>query len=407
MNRRLLFLLLPVILCTVLSETVQSVASITQPETIVSSGVIEYSPAGPERIEKRICAYVSFNDSTASFVASHFDLVIADLDTVTIDQIKTLNPDIIILGYRDVMAMHTYYSDWAEVNSHEDWFLHDVNGSRLIRNSWGWYAMDVGNSGWRSHYAEYVKNKLQSHPFDGVFADDVWETLPAGDGWNPWTVPIQNVPVEIKQRWYNDMLGMIRFVKESIGGKLLIVNTSNNGDFVNACDGKNEEEFVHPSWYAPDDFSDAYIRWKDKVDSLKNISQSGKYYLASSGTVIPDNPTQADLEKAHGIMTYCLASYLLGVKGGNGNFGFNDINSKDGSRGYYSEFDVPLGYPINDYYSIGNIYARDFLNGKVLVNPTLSSSTLLLEENFKTLDGQVVSNITLGSHSGIILLRAG
>jgi hypothetical protein len=172
---------------------------------------------------------------------------------------------------------------------------------------------------------------------------------------------------------------------------------------VDACDGKMEENFVHPDWYALDEFDDD-VKWKGRVESLKSISQRQKYYLAQSGTIIPGNPTQAELDKTHEMMMYCFASYLLGIDGEKATFGFNNIYSKDGSCGYYPEFDVSLGSPINDYYLFDSVYSRDFVNGKVLVNPTTSFYTISLGQNYKTLDGKTVSSITLDDHMGVILL---
>ena len=407
MNRiELALLTIIIVLCLPIAQISMSFALTTSTHTIAAVGSIKNS-VEPTRTRKHVVAYVAtFIDETANFIASHFDMVDTEFEAAsTIGKIKALNPNIIILGYKDIMAMHTYYDDWAEVNSHEDWFLHDIHGNRLIKADYGWYAMDVGNPGWRSHYANYVKNKIDNFPFDGVFADDVWDVFPAESGWNPWTVPIEDVPVEIKNRWHDDMVGMLKFVKATMGSKLLIVNTSNNGDYVDASDGKMEEEFVHPSWYALDEFHDEYINWRDKVESLKNISQRGKYYLAHSGTRIPDNPTEVELSKVHDIMIYCFASYLLGVNGEKATVGFNDIYSQDGAFGYYPVYDVSLGSPINDYYLLASVYSRDFEKGKVLVNPTTSSYTINLGNEYKTLDDQTVSSVTLDAHSGIILLK--
>jgi len=298
------------------------------------------------------------------------------------------------------MGMHPSAEDWAEVDSHEDWFLHDINGNRLVHNYWGWYCMDVGNTGWRSQYANLVKDKLGNSLFDGVFADDTWDTF----NYYRWNVPKEQIPADIGPRWHDDMLGMVSFVKETIGDKLLIVNTSNNDEYVYACDGKMEEPFVHASSWSFDDFGNNYD-WKGVVDALKNISQAGKYYLAHSSTKIPENPTEAEFDKVRDIMIYSLASYLLGTGGEKATFGFLNIKSPSGSFGYYPEFNISLGSPINDYYLLASVFSRDFERGKVLVNPTSSSHTVDLDSEYKTLDGQTASNVTLDAHSGIVLLR--
>ena len=395
-----------IVSCLAITQILLSFASVASTRTIVASGNIRENVVEPARTRKHLIAYVAtFTDETVNFIVSNFDIVITGFKAASsIGKIKALNPNIMVLGYRDIIGMHSNYDDWSEVDSHEEWFLHDVNGNRLIHKYWGWYAMDVGNVGWRSHYANYVKSKLDSYSFDGVFADDAWDAFFAGSGWNPWTVPIKDVPVEIKNRWHDDMLEMIRFVKATIGERLLIVNTSNNDDYVDACDGMMAEGFAHPGWWSLDEFHDEYY-WKGNVESLKSISQRGKYYLTHSGTIISENPTEGDLEKVHDMMMYCFASYLLGVNGEKATFGFNNIYSEDGSRGYYPEFDISLGSPVNNYYMIDSVYTRDFTDGKVLVNPTTSIYTVSLGNEYKTVDGQTVSNVTLDTHSGLILLK--
>ena len=353
-------------------------------------------------------AYVpTFTDENAAFVASNFDVVLTGFGAVsTIGKIKALNPNIIILGYRSVMSMTTYLDDWLEADAHEDWFLHDVSGNRL-QIAWesGWYGMDVGNPGWREHFANYVKNMLETYPdLDGIFADNAWDWEAEPYRYDVWNVPEEELPLDIASGWHNDMLEMITLVKETIGDKLLIINTVNNADYVDACDGKTFEHFVHKTtweldYYGPPDFDPL-----KHVEALVEVSKRGKIFLAHSGAEIPDNPTQNDLDKANKVMLYCFAAYLLGVNGEKTTFGFNNIHSKDGSRGYYPEFDISLGSPIGGYYLIGSVFARDFTDGRVLVNPTTSSYTTNLEVEYKTLDGQVVSNVTLTPHSSIILL---
>jgi hypothetical protein len=69
-------------------------------------------------------------------------------------------------------------------------------------------------------------------------------------------------------------------------------------------------------------------------------------------------------------------------------------------------FDVPIGSPLNEYYLTGAVYTREFANGKALVNPTQSSQAVNLDTPYKTIDGRIVSNITVEGHMDIILLRS-
>ena len=300
-------------------------------------------------------------------------------------KVKAINPNITIVGYRDVMAMHTSYPDWAEVNTHEDWFLHDVKGNRLVSRAWGWYAMDVGNDGWRAWYTNQVKAWLDNYPFDGVFADDVWPYLwAAGDSWSPWANPIEDVPASIRERWVTDMVGFIRYVKARIGNKLLILNcTPDAVDYINAADGYLHEEFVHPDRYGPTEFYDDYIRPQWCVQQLDSWSRLGKQVWASSGCSGSEPPE---------LLLYCLCAFLLGMNQ-KATFSWGDYYKP--SKGYFPEMDVNLGNPRGTYYVVNaDVWGRDFDNAKVFVNFSATTPYTI------TVDGNA---ITLPTHSGYIM----
>lgn len=370
---------------------------------ISSSGtIVNLTTVNPVSIKTNIhlCAYglSVYSEEAILEKLSKFGLLIIEFyQGPDLPQIRALNPNVIILGYKDIMGCSPDNPAYMEIKQHEDWFLHDLNGNRLVSKQFGWYAMDVGNQGWREYYAESINQQFKNYTFDGVFADDVWNNF----HYDKWTSAATAISSEIGERWHNDMLGMIQYVKDSIGDKLLIINTWNNGDYVEACDGKMEEEFVHPDWYPIDAFYDDYINWKQKVDALASISESGKYYLAQSGT----STTSATTEQIHNMMVYCYASYLLGANGEKSYFGFNGFYSGDGSFGYYDEFSIQLGLPLGQYYDQGSVYTRDFTEGKVIVNPTTTTQTIQLEWEYTTLLGEKISSITLNDHSGIILLK--
>jgi hypothetical protein len=166
-----------------------------------------------------------------------------------------------------------------------------------------------------------------------------------------------------------------------------------------------EEEFVHADWWDSNQFYDSTVNWQGKVDNLQELSQTGKYFIVQSGTLMPSNPTQADETVIRDVMLYCFTSYLLGVNGNNTTFGFGSATSSDGASGYYTEMGAPIGTPLNNYYPTQSVYARDFTNGKVIVNPTTTSATINLGATYKTLTGQTITTLTLNSHTGTILLN--
>jgi hypothetical protein len=107
------------------------------------------------------------------------------------------------------------------------------------------------------------------------------------------------------------------------------------------------------------------------------------------------------------MLSYSFCSYLLAMNGNKTYFSFGTYWSADGSRGYYSLLDQSkaLGLPVGDYYSFQSVNARDFQSGKVLVNPSDSTYNVTLGQNYRTLDGQIVSSVILDGRRGIILLN--
>ncbi|MFH1440921.1 MAG: putative glycoside hydrolase [Candidatus Omnitrophota bacterium] len=149
---------------------------------------------------KHIVAYGGSlsKEENIQFIATHdFDIVDTGFfETEGVKKIKLLKPDLIAIGYRDAIAMHDTYDDWNDVDTHEDWFIHDEFGHRLIDDTWNWYLMDPGSEGWRNHYASYVKNQLDNNlMFDGVFADDVQMSLST----TRWHVDIKDELCVVKE----------------------------------------------------------------------------------------------------------------------------------------------------------------------------------------------------------------
>ena len=62
-----------------------------------------------------------------------------------------------------------------------------------------------------------------------------------------------------------------------------------------------------------------------------------------------------------------------------------------------------LGSPSGRYAKVNNVYQRSFSSGRVLVNPTPSTFTVKLGGTFHTLDGAVVTSVTLKANSAEIL----
>lgn len=366
--------------------------------TITTSGIIEAGILEPTEIKTHLVTYghnSRFGEEYVNFIANSFDILDTDhwvIDHIDeIEQMKVINPDFIVLYYLDMVSGGNV-EDYPE-----DWYLHDKYGNRIKQTQYDFYVMNPLSDGWRNYYVETALDILEDYPvFDGVFGDDCW-TEP-----HTWRFDNPDISPEVEANWYSWMLEMIQVVKQVLGDKLFIVNTPDNGDLVDACDGKLEEEFIHPPWYESTDYYDEYIKPLEKINSLKNLSAKGKYYLAQSGS------RYSTTEEGRRVMMYCLTSFLLGVSGDKATFGWvHGPHYYSLDDRYWPEFDVDVGSPQGAYEQIEgtNVYGRMFTNVYVLVNPTTSSYIISLGENYQTLDGETVSSVTLDGHSGVILLK--
>jgi hypothetical protein len=384
-----------------------SSASTTPNVTIFSSGIVQYSALGSSTpINRAVGIYgiSSLTDAQTSFIANHFTLLDTEfyISASTLQSLKTKNPILKIIGYKDLIAMQTSYDDWAEVNTHEDWFVHDINGKRLVDTSWGWYLMDINSTGWRQHYVSYVNTKINNNQFDGVFADDCWNAMFA------YRLSELNgtVPDSAVSQWHQNMIGFLQYIKANlIPGKLLIINTDEwqTHDYLNVADGKMDEGFAHASWQ---DFSQFDSRIPQILDNIARDSATGKIVWCFSDAVIPSNPNATVLSQVNATVKYCYAAFLLALNGSQACLSFDSWWSNDGSNGYYPIMDTNIGQATGAYYASQNVYMRNFTGGKVLLNPSGNSYNVNLGRNYQLLNGTVVPSIVLDAWSGEILLSS-
>ena len=338
MNKRSTLLIaaltITIIICN-LTTALNTSGSLTTTAILSSTGTIT-TPTVYSTINKGIYAYgASLSDSDTTFIASHFNILNVDFGTSGVSSVKTKNPNIKVVGYKDLLAMQTSYADWSVVNSHEDWFIHDASGNRIKNPSWGWYLMDVGNAGWRAHWVNDVNSKMGTL-YDGVFIDDVWNALDVHG--------MSGVTASQISRWHSDTLSMLQYIKANIpSGKLVIINTDewNTYTYISAVDGEMLEGYTHEEWTTVN--SQGGRDTGLIIAMIKNLavnSAAGKIVWCDSGTVVP-----SDSNEMARMVKYCYASFLLGTNGSGAHWEFNNYGSSDGSKGYYSIMDTQIGSP--------------------------------------------------------------
>ena len=337
--------------------------------------------------------YGSLTSTQISFIAAHFTLLDVGFGDISSCQaIKNANPKMKIIGYKNLMGVYPSEDIWTVVNSHENWFVHDANGKRIMNTVFDWYLMDVGSAGWRQYYVSYVNSQTNNTVYDGVFADDCWNTIAS---WEPFS---STVPASVVSAFHQNMIGFLQYIKANlIPGTILIVDTDewNDYDYINIADGMMIEGYEHAPW---DSISNLGNR--PTIDSLALESATGKIVWADSGT----DTTGATQAQITTIRNTCYASFLIGMNGLQAYWEWNDGNFNDL---YQPIMDTNIGQPTDAYYSSQNVYMRDFTGGLVLFNPNAKSETINLSQTYTDLEGNIVTSLVMQPHTGDVLVPVG
>jgi hypothetical protein len=153
--------------------------------------------------------------------------------------------------------------------------------------------------------------------------------------------------------------------------------------------------------------------WKRSVDFISDVqelwlSKPGKSFVTSSNgggmaTVVQNNGVGViGLERAASYM-YC--STLLGIEDVYGNV--LSIHNRMSEDYVQHLFAIDVGAPLGNYYARGNIYARDWSNVEVFVNPTTVTQTLNVSgEGLYDEYGNLKSIISMPAISGLVLYKS-
>ena len=293
-------------------------------------------------------------------------------------------------------------ADWTEVNTHEDWFIHDaVTGSRIWNPNDNGFLMDIGNVGFRQHWITYIASNLNTYPgFTGIFIDNTIGSI--NPNWLPWVNYLGgNTPVFSASdinNWHSNAVNFLAQIKAAFPDKTIIINTDGyNYDYVDKVDGVMIEGFVHATYQTANE-NNSPNTIKAQIDYFGNVSSNGKIAWYCSGTA--DGTTT----QINNIVKYCLSGSLISNNNPKSVFSFNDWFSFDGSHGYYPIMDTQIGSPTGAYYQSQNVYMRDYTAGKVLFNPTNNSYTVNLGNTYY-LNGVPITRIVLAAYSGEQLLK--
>ena len=327
-------------------------------------------------------------------------------------ELLEVNPNLKIFVRRNVPFIWDSGGGEIVTARNNGWILKDVNGNEVhFPEPYSQLKLaDIGNETCREWISDIVKSWTDNANVEGLFGDTTAACV-GPEFYNVNADPIDPRIGEVydTHKWASDMLILVKQIREKTGksyianGAGMLCGSWPSGfwesrefaePIVDEVDGVLLEGFIRWSgepWRSVD-------LWKKDIEYLNLLHEKGKITLAWTDTRgnLPPGSTQEQ------IAMFGFATYLLGKSGDNSYFY---------ARGYDEEFynttKIDLGYPFEEYHSLdgGPVHVRKFSKSLVLLNPSDNRFTISLEGSYKTLDGQIISEIELFAHTGIILIK--
>ncbi len=366
-----------------------------------------------------MCAYFTLSPEEEQFIAPRFKWVVTGDDGAPA-RLHALNRRVRVLKYFDAL-----FTGQDETGYREDEYLIDPERMSRLEPSgkrWPLYAMDVSSPAWRATAVSRARAAI-AKGFDGMHLDEVRGDL--ADPLLPPLMPVVGPPYTSVPSWYSKssyQQGMSQLLKEvhsAIGRKSLIYNGINP---LAQSTGLEYEPYVsgavQEGWVYNDHFGQGYASgelWSRLLTDVLAAPSNKLLAVISYGKV---DDVQARI--------YALASYLL-ISRSNTTFYYSPECDE---LTYLPEWELKLGKPKGQVGSLselqllgGQVYARTFSRGLVLVNPGDSSAPAIqLNKRYSlalpaggdvpalggdgTLSLIPVSSVTLPPHSAAILVSA-
>jgi hypothetical protein len=374
----------------------------------------EVLAAERSKMQKHITIYGSSNllETHLEEISRNYEIVITESwKHEAVKQLKSLNPGMKVLFYRDLIGMRPDYQDFPLAGKHPEWFVRDMKtGNRVRQKNFNWYLMDITNRDFRLHLISLIKTKLLQYPcFDGVFLDDVQKAIPTGHFYSEGSFKdeIPTLDPVLLSSYRDSLVMLIRDLKKELGDKLVFINTNDGSDIVAAADGVMFEGFVHGSWQTREHKA-GLKEWSDDIDKLSAYIQTDRYVLVHSGV-------KGDLRDNEDIFLFTLASYLL-LSGPKTTFSFDAADSKKrlpGNENHLTALGQPLEkmmtYPAEPQLKTprkrSDVYMRQFEHGIAIVNPNGFKMTCEVPAGFEISGYNPGRNLEMNARTGIVAAR--
>ncbi len=347
---------------------------------------------------------------------SKYDLIVIPAEaqiynTTFFSEIRSLNPDIVILAYVPSVDFNNSWIDPLHSSLLDgisnSWWL--TNGSGDEVSVWpGTRAVNI-TSGWKSYLPQFVKNNIYNTGYwDGIFYDEVHGSISWLGGVDLDNNGSNDSTQSADSEWADAYEYIFSKTREYLGDEaIIIINGTSNTNFAEHTNGRMFETFPTP-W-------EGSGLWQDSMQSYQVLQDT---VSLEDVFVINSNDDSYNGQSNYQKVRYGLTSTSLG----NGYFSYDAGEQSHAEIWYYDEYDAYLGKPAADAadllhgYSnfLPSVWERDFQNGKVIVNSTTETQEIRLDGDYEkihgtqdpvTNDGGIVSRITIEPQDGIVLLR--
>jgi len=324
-------------------------------------------------------------------------------------EVRMSNPGARVLAYQKVGGMRADGGDNPSTGVqtheadgvHEDWFLHDASGERVIYCDYPEvWAADIGDPGYQQRWLDNVRERLIRDGFDGVMMDDV-NTFP-GHCLGSLGTPIAEYETD---EAYGD--AVVEFM-EAVGpvlidaGLLVAPNIAMN-PWEDVMRGQalaiapHTTHITREYWMRWDD-SENFTgpNWESTLSFYEDVEALGVGFLALTYGPGHEGVLQGQ--------RYGRASFLLAWDGvADSAWGYQDEQVDP----WTDEWAIDPGLPVETRRADGVGWRRAYTGGTVLVNADETASrTFSLDRPHIDGDGNLVSELTLQPGRAMVLVHA-
>lgn len=332
------------------------------------------------------------------FIAAHY--VGSQKQTrAWIRKVRQINPDYLLLHYQLAVGAgpasfldgDSWINDFDQVAKHEDWFIRNAKGERLLQPDWKWYVMDirfkgdVPRTGFPDYWLKTCLKRMRDCEADGCFADSYTQDILMNQV-KPSAPLFSDVEV-CKREWLPNLNHYGAYVAAAfhrqpekfvflpnLGGMVATWDKTTN---LAVGDGGMNEGFCASgpdNYYSDDD-------WKLQMNRLLGLAAKGKIVLCQTGIA----PAALDHR------WFVVGSHLLTK----GRRSYLTMFQKSPFE-WYPEYTLDLGAykeepkpDIDSYWRPEwKCYAREFAKGIVLVNPLAAPTTVTFPTPLRVLTAQ-------------------